>query len=377
MRKRGRAFIIGIGIMMAAAALSGCGKKAEETAVTTEAETETPEETKTIVLETEPTTEAETEPEGPEERKEVDGKIQSYLTGEMVDVAKANRRPVAVMMSNDKASLPQYGINRADVVYEAPVEGDMNRYMAIFEDYDDIERIGSVRSCRTYYTYFAREYDAIYAHYGQAAYALPYLEQHVIDNLNGIQIGKLAFFRTTDRKAPHNAYTDASHLQAGIDAMGYSQEYKEEYTGHYLFAEDGTETVPDGITASLVKLDNFTDNHPWYEYDEETKEYKRFQFGREHVDQLDNEQLTCDNIILQYSSCPAYDGNGYLNIDAISGGEGKFITRGKAIDIRWEKNSPWGITHYYDGNEQEIRLNPGTTWVEIVQNDRIDSVTYQ
>ncbi len=46
MRKRGRAFIIGIGIMMAAAALSGCGKKAEETAVTTEAETETPEETK-------------------------------------------------------------------------------------------------------------------------------------------------------------------------------------------------------------------------------------------------------------------------------------------------------------------------------------------
>lgn len=74
--------------------------------------------------------------------------------------------------------------------------------------------------------------------------------------------------------------------------MGYSQEYKEEYTGHYLFAEDGTETVPDGITASLVKLDNFTDNHPWYEYDEETKEYKRFQFGKEHVDQLDNEPLT-------------------------------------------------------------------------------------
>ena len=122
MRRRGRAFIIGIGIMMAAAALSGCGKKAEEAAVTTEAPTVMPEETKTIVLETEPTTEAETEPEGPEERKEVDGKIQSYLTGEMVDVAKANRRPVAVMMSNDKASLPQYGINRADVVYEAPVE---------------------------------------------------------------------------------------------------------------------------------------------------------------------------------------------------------------------------------------------------------------
>ena len=46
-------------------------------------------------------------------------------------------------------------------------------------------------------------------------------------------------------------------------------------------------------------------------------------------------------------------------------------------DIRWEKDSQWGITHYYDTNEQEIRLNQGTTWVEIVQNDRVDSVTYQ
>ena len=33
-----------------------------------------------------------------------------------------------------------------------------------------------------------------------------------------------------------------------------------------------------------------------------------------------------------------------------------------------------GGSRTHDGNEQEIRLNPGTTWVEIVQNDRIDSV---
>ena len=92
-------------------------------------------------------------------------------------------------------------------------------------------------------------------------------------------------------------------LQAGIDAMGYSQEYKEDYEGHYLFAEDGVEIVPeDGITANTVKLDNFTDNHPWYEYDETSGEYKRFQFGKEHVDQLDNQQITC---LLYTSPCTA------------------------------------------------------------------------
>ena len=135
--------------------------------------------------------------------------------------------------------------------------------------------------------------------------------------------------------------------------------------------------MEDGITANVVKLDNFTYNHPWFEYDASTGKYKRFQFGDAHIDELTGEQLECDNIILQYSSWKNYDANGYLNIDTISGGSGKYITRGKAIDIRWEKDSPWGITHYYDANEQEIHLNQGKTWVEIVLNDTADAVNYQ
>ena len=39
------------------------------------------------------------------------------------------------------------------------------------QDYDELERIGSVRSCRDYYLFYANEFNAIYAHYGQAAYA--------------------------------------------------------------------------------------------------------------------------------------------------------------------------------------------------------------
>ena len=59
----------------------------------------------------------------PEEREEKDGMIRSFLTGQMVPAEQADRRPIAIMMSNDKEARPQYGINRAGVVYEAPVEG--------------------------------------------------------------------------------------------------------------------------------------------------------------------------------------------------------------------------------------------------------------
>lgn len=303
--------------------------------------------------------------------------VKSYLTGEDVSAGVGRRRPIAVMLGNDTNGAPQSGTENAGVIYEAPVEGSITRLMAIIEDYDNIPRIGSVRSCRDYFLFYANEYDAIYSHYGQAVYALQYLDQHLIDNLNGLTLGN-AYYRSTDRVAPHNAYTDFSHLQAGIQSQGYSQDYKEDYNGHFQFAPEGTETIlDDGAPANVVKLDNFAYNHPWFEYNAETKEYSRFQFNAPHIDQNTGNQLTCENIILQYSNYVPYDPNGYLNVDTQSGGEGKYITRGKAIDIHWTKDSQWGITHYYDSNNQEIQLNPGKTWVEIVLNDSVGSVSLQ
>ena len=303
--------------------------------------------------------------------------VKSYLTGEDVSQSVGRRRPIAVMLGNDADGAPQSGTENAGVIYEAPVEGSITRLMAIIEDYDNLPRIGSVRSCRDYFLFYANEYDAIYSHYGQAVYALQYLDQHLIDNLNGLTLGN-AYYRSTDRVAPHNAYTDFSHLQAGIQSQGYSQDYKEDYNGHFQFAPEGTETtLDDGVSANVVKLDNFAYNHPWFEYNAETKEYSRFQFNAPHIDQNTGNQLTCENIILQYSNYVPYDPNGYLNVDTQSGGEGKYIIRGKAIDIHWTKDSQWGITHYYDSNNQEIQLNPGKTWVEIVLNDSVGSVSLQ
>lgn len=50
-----------------------------------------------------------------------EGKTLSYLTGEPVQ-GDITRRPVAVMMGNNKGGAPQSGISSAGVIYEAPVE---------------------------------------------------------------------------------------------------------------------------------------------------------------------------------------------------------------------------------------------------------------
>ena len=101
------------------------------------------------------------------EIQEEEGREQvSFLTGLPVSKSVQNSRPLAVMFNNIEAGTPQAGIGEAAIVYEAPLEGRITRLMGIFEDYSDLEKIGSIRSSRDYFVYFALEYDAYYAHFG-------------------------------------------------------------------------------------------------------------------------------------------------------------------------------------------------------------------
>lgn len=356
--------------LLAAITFTGCGKDDAPAPVQEEAQQEPSIDQDKIVIER--------ADNGQEESKEAASgeEVRSYLTGKLVPAAVGRRRPVAVMLNNIIDAVPQSGLSRADVVYEAPVEGDITRLMGIFENYDDLTKIGSLRSCRDYYIFYALEFDAIYAHYGQAAYAVPYLEQDFVHNLSGLSsYGDDIYYRTSDRKAPHNVYIGAEGIQKGIEICKYSQDYSEDYDGHYQFADDGISVdLPEGVDANKVTLNCYPVNQPWFEYNAESKKYNRFQYGAAHVDEMNNEQVAYDNIILQYSQYKLYDQNGYLNIDPITEGTGKYITHGKAVDVRWVKDSPWGVTHYIDNNNQEITLNQGTTWVAIILNDRIDQV---
>lgn len=370
MKKRRK--VLAVILFIVAALLAGCGKKSEEVVATESSHKviiiETEAEIKSQETESQTETEEETEEE-PEERSAVDGKIKSYLTGELIEVEKADRRPLAVMMSNDKQALPQYGINRAGVVYEAPVEGGMNRYMAIIEDYDDLDQIGSVRSCRTYYTFFAREFDAIYAHFGQSTFARPYLEN--VDNVNGIEgVGSTAFYRSSDRKAPHNAYTSFEKLQRAIEKSGYSQEYSSDYNGHYRFAKNGEQIYLDNSLEAYRVVPGYSLNNPYFVYSEEDGLYHRYQYGEEHKG--DEGPIAVKNIIIQYCATGRYATTEYLNIDVHTSQYGYYITNGRAIPLSWEKDGQFGVTHYYNVDNEEITMNQGKTWVCIIPTSDFD-----
>ena len=156
----------------------------------------------------------------------------SMLTGEHISEKLAEKRPVAVMYNNIINAIPHSGIDNAGIVYEAPVEGSITRLMALFENYGKLKKIGSVRSCRLYYCYFALEWDAIYCHFGQSKYALDFLKSDAIDNVGSFN-AESGYYRTSDRVAPHNCFTSAKGIDSSIKKLGYRRKYKNGYKSHF------------------------------------------------------------------------------------------------------------------------------------------------
>ena len=329
---------------------------------------------------------------GERETPDENGQIHSYLTGQLTDAEIALQRPVAVMINNIINALPQSGIENASVIYEAPVEGEITRMMAIFDSVDGIDKIGPVRSCRDYYIDWALEFDAIYVHYGQAVYAYDLLNSDMVNNISGLQyqdsVGELngyagedVFFRSSDRVAPHNCYTSGEGILKGIERKGYSMELDNDYTGHFKFAADGeTVTYPEG-TATHIVPHKYT-NYPFFDYDTTTEKYLRSEYpdrsaGAAQIDDTTGDQLAVDNVIIQYCEIQNYDDHGYLNINTNSGGDAILFTKGTYEHATWVKDSDWGPAKYYDADGNEIAINQGKTWVCIVQDTRKDDTSFE
>ncbi len=302
-----------------------------------------------------------------------DGMVKSYLTGEYVTPEQGRRRPISFMIDNVKDSWPQSGIASADIYYECEVEADLSRICAVFERYDGLQKIGPMRSCRDYFISLVSGLDAIYEHYGQAAYALPYLESDDVDNISGMMgYASAGFYRDGPFSAPHNCYTSAEGMQKMIDICGYSQEYDDDYEPMLNFAAYGSSVSMDGgREASYVKI-GYPNNDPRFIYHPDTGLYTRRQYGGEHTDLETGETLAVKNIILEFQNGTNYQDSPYLHYETTGSGKGKYITDGKAVDITWSRESFFAPVEYKLADGSPLVLNTGKTWVNIIRNGQMD-----
>ncbi|NLM09733.1 MAG: DUF3048 domain-containing protein [Clostridiaceae bacterium] len=283
------------------------------------------------------------------------------------DFPKEGTRPVAVMIDNEGSEvLPQGGLGQAQIVYEALVEYGDTRYMALF--WDNLpDYIGPVRSARHYFLDYAMEYDSIYTHVGWSDYAYRDLELYKIDNIDGVMSNAYGVFwdLTNDRSNYHDTYTNRERINKFLEKSDYSLSTEKNFPLTY-----NTEDVnyENGESAKEIFIKYSINSTCGYYYDEEAKNYKRTRLGEFHIDRNTNKTIRAKNIIILFVDNKPIEGDKYgrQHLNTTGSGKGYYISNGVKQDITWIKTFRTSQTRYLDENKNEITINPGQTWIQIV-----------
>ena len=306
--------------------------------------------------------------------------VRSFLTGEWLNDTVAYRRPLAVMINNIEAGLPQHGISKADVIFEGQCEGGVTRLMAVFQDYDDVDSIGSIRSCRDYYPFLAAEYDAAYYHFGQSDFALEFLSDPELRTFNGMN-GKYNYERRSDRVSPHNVFSTPENLVTAMVNNKVTTYLDEDFEAPLKFNTSSEPlSCPDGEKCITLET-GYAYNNAYFKYNSEDGLYYRYEYGEPQIDEMTGEQLAVENILFKLVPGEQYWNGSPLYL--LTGeGVGLYVTNGTAQWIKWSKQVDgintnlgcnytygYGPTTYTYEDGTEVTFNQGKTWVCIYEDE--------
>ena len=295
------------------------------------------------------------------------------LTGKSGFSEKAvGKRPVAVMINNIKAALPQYGIYKADILYEILVEGGITRMMALYSDYTKVPKICSVRSCRYYFPIFAHGYDAVYFCFGSnLSLATPTLKRIGIDYFDGNQNpDSLVFGRDSERlkkySREHTAYVDGKNIPELLKK--YSVETDSRYGDNFSafnFRDEKSPKASGDISATEVTFNFSKLYYSSFTYNSETKTYYKTHCGKPHMDSSNDKQLNFTNVFALETKVNNYKGGSLMEVDW-KGGTGYYISRGKAQKITWVKESEDANILFFNEEGKELKVNTGKSYIGVI-----------
>jgi hypothetical protein len=289
-------------------------------------------------------------------------KFYSPLTGRETTEAKLTAPVLAVMIENSPEARPQSGLKDAGVVFEAVAEGGITRFIALYQETEPA-LIGPVRSVRPYYIEWAAAFDPAIAHVGGSNDALAMVQS----GKYGVNLDQFfnagSFWRATDRAAPHNVYTDFTHMAALMTAKGKASS---QFTAWPR--QDGKPTeIPDASSVDLAVSTGSFAVH--YDYDSATNTYQRFQGGRPHQDR-EQGQISPDVVIALRVNQTLQSNHLYSTILTTGSGDVFVFQNGTVTQGTWSRSDALSPLVFTDQSGKVIELNRGQTWVTAVGQGR-------
>jgi hypothetical protein len=266
-------------------------------------------------------------------------------------------RPYVVMVENMVAARPQSGLDKADLVYEILAEGDITRFVAVYQS-ETADKIGPVRSMRPYFAEIARGLQGAYFHAGGSQDAFNFVKRFNIREVDQIYGGSAYFWRAKDRKMPHNLYTSSALLNKALVNKGWNDPWQGQ---GFTYSKDPA--TSGGETVNTIKINYINNYYVGYEWDAKNKQFIRTMLGSTHKDRETGKALVANNIIVSRATHRIVDSYGRRDVNVIGPGSGYLLQEGRIIPVTWK--SAYGHIRVYDG-AKELTLVPGKTWIHVI-----------
>jgi len=282
--------------------------------------------------------------------------VPSRLTGVEIPIKLNERHVTSIMIENSPDARPQSGLYEAGVVFEAIAEGGITRFNALYLE-SMPGYIGPIRSVRPYYVSLVAPFHPSFVHAGGSAQGLASLKQLKINDIDH-GANAAAFQRVSSRVAPHNLYSS----MAALDKVTKARKYK---SGDFESWPRNRRDKP-AEKAKAAKID-FNISGPLYnvhyDYNKKSNSYKRRMAGKPHVDEKAKKQMNPKVVIalvMKYSKAGIYS-------VYHTGGSGDMYVfqNGSVVKGRWQKSGPKSQFKFVDKDGNDIKLNPGQTWVTL------------
>ena len=296
----------------------------------------------------------------------------NLITGEALgDGMAPGQRPIAVMVSNIAAALPQRGVSAADAIIEMETEGGITRFLALFADLSAVPTVGPVRSARDQHLQFVLPLNAVFVHIGSSIYAQNLLNQYQYQDIDGLYLGTTSFAldeeRRKTRAQEHCWYTDGAKIAAGMDQTGIVADGAKNTL--FDFVEPGAAAqVPSDGDAPDIYFMISSGTAVQLTYDAASGTYLKKAYGEPQIDESNGAQLAFQNVVLLYAGVTMKPDGVCTDFD-LSGGDGYYCYGGKYQKIRWEKGGATEPLRLLDEDGREIQVNTGKSYIAVVREE--------
>lgn len=359
-------FLLSLTLVMG---LAACGKKADSSSAASQ----------------EPT------PEPVAEEKELE---VAFLTGLEKDANyPKDKRITAVMVNNIAQARPQRGLSDAKILTEIKVEGGITRFMAMYDDYEEMPEVGPVRSARDQFFQLLIPFWGFYVHDGPnqnqpTNWMIRDYEYEEFDlqpmydaNLTWRDQGRISAGYSQE----HTEYTNGEKITASIKNRDLDTErsYGSPIFSFVPYNEEPR--VPEEGAAAEVAIPHSQSYLTYFGYDDALAEYQMSMSNVNSsgmsatVDENNGEQLAFTNLLILFAPMNLYPDPGQANTGLMqvhyeNGGAGYLFTQGHYELVMWRKEGPDKPLVLLSGDKTEspVFLNPGKTYIGVVDDMELE-----